>query len=137
MPGRSVNPWMKALAGRMGARVAILRTEHGMTGRALAARCTQLGLEIKPAVLSTIETGARDSISVAEMLVLARAIGVAPMDLLAPLDAETVEFTPGCVTSPHDARAWINGDSPPRTITITVPAGASLDVQTSLPAERW
>jgi len=125
MPGKAPSPWAKALAQGIGARVKHYREAQGMTGRALSARCIDLGLEIRPAVLSTIETGVRDSITTAELLVLARAVGVSPLSLLLPQDAAT-EVAPGLTLDADAARAWFVGTEPPRTITITVPAGAEV-----------
>jgi len=97
-----------------------------MTGRALSARCTDLGLEIRPAVLSTIETGVRDSITTAEMLVLSAALGVPLAALLLPVGkSPDVEVLPDVTVSVDKALAWIDGD-PVRFPGTTGPLGSAL-----------
>ena len=68
----------------------------------LADRTAELGMPIPRSVLANLESGRRDTVSVAEVLVLAAALDVAPIELICPVgfDKQT-EMLPGC----HDGSA--------------------------------
>jgi hypothetical protein len=96
----------------------------------LVERTGGLGHELPRMSISSIESGARESITLAEVFVLATALDVSPMALLAP-DDDQVEVSPGRWLPADEARAWISGAQPPppsRTVTITVPAGAEITI---------
>lgn len=113
MPGRSANAWGKALTTRVGRQVAAYREANGLTGKQLSELTRELGLEIKAPVISTIETGTRDSVSAAELLVLARALNVAPVLLLLPIGQEAeVEVLPGDQVGMYEAYQWLIGERP-------------------------
>lgn len=80
-----------------------------MTVQGLADKCADLGLPLHRTVLAKLEAGHRDHISVPELLVLARALGAGPGQLLIPDGDEPVEVLPGEVL-PHDkAVSWFAG----------------------------
>ena len=107
------------------AEIRSARERQGLTFDALSDRCSQLGFPLSRVVISKIESGFRPSITLPELLVLAAALGVPPLSLLLPPDAPT-EVAPGLSLDADAARAWFVGAEPPRTITITVPAGAEV-----------
>lgn len=76
-----------------------------MSAQRLADRCGELGVPISRSILADLENGRRGNISVAELIVLARALDVAPFDLLTPDDGP-VELLPGRFTSYPDAARW-------------------------------
>jgi len=89
-----------------------------MTARDLAERCDKLGMPLSPTVISDIETGRPDAdgrrvrrLNVDELLVLAVALSVHPVDLLIPPDAGNTPypFTPVRSESARTVRAWVRG----------------------------
>lgn len=117
--------WEHAVAQGIGRAVLAVRTERGMSIKDVSSACEAIGHEMGRMVISNLEGGKRESVSAAELFVLARALDVSPLSLLLPQDAET-EVTPGLTLGGDAARAWFVGADPPRTITITVPAGAEV-----------
>ena len=88
----------------------------------LADRTDELGMPIQRSVLANFESGRRETVSVAELIILARALEVAPLELLIP--AGGVEMTPGVTWSPQDASQWFSHltcpackDNPPEGFT--------------------
>lgn len=112
MPGSPAGEWGKYLTGVIGMNVARHRKRRGVTGKDLARMVSEAtGKEMRPAVLSTIETGARDSIGVAEVFAIAAALHVPPAVLLVPLGAaDTFEAAPGYEMTPARAYQWLTGE---------------------------
>src|SRR5690606_37733298 len=107
--GRS---WPLRLMAQMGANVAAHRRRRGLTGDELVELCNRGGYPLTRAVLANIEKGRGKSSgpTVAELLVIARALNVAPVRLLAdPDEDDTLEVTPGEHMPTWDAWRWIGG----------------------------
>ncbi|MFE7930768.1 helix-turn-helix domain-containing protein [Streptomyces sp. NPDC057456] len=87
------------------------RQAQGMSAQRLADRCAQLGMPtLQRTVIANLESGRRDTVTLAEVLVLAEALGVAPAALVFPVGyAETVEHLPGQEAEPLAALDWFNG----------------------------
>jgi transcriptional regulator with XRE-family HTH domain len=86
------------------------RKRPKMSAQALADKCAELGWPIKRSVLSNLESGYRETITVPELFVLAQALEVPPTDLLLPLGrADKVEILPGMEVSTSDALDWLTG----------------------------
>lgn len=97
---------------QMGANVAAHRRRRGLTGDELVELCNRGGYPLTRAVLANIEKGRGKSSgpTVAELLVIARALNVAPVRLLAdPDEDDTLEVTPGEHMPTWDAWRWIGG----------------------------
>ena len=117
--------WGKRVAATVGRQVAHYRTrrrvEQGddgpvltdpMTLQQLSDRCGALGYPIARSVLSKLEKCHRQTITVDELLVLAQALDVPPVQLLFPVGREeTVEALPGRHVDPWDAVKWFGGTS--------------------------
>jgi hypothetical protein len=108
--------WPKSVAKQIGARIAYFREqardERGrkLTAQGLAARCTELGLPIGRPAIAKMERGLRDTITVTELHVLAKALNVSPADLMFPLgQAAEVEVLPGEHVDTWDAVLWFSG----------------------------
>lgn len=109
----------ESIAARVGRRVEYFRTGGRSGGRGkltvqgLADRCTDLGLQLDRSVIAKLEKGLRQTITIGEILVLARALDVPPVLLVFPIghDAE-VEVLPDQVVSTWDAAKWFAGDEP-------------------------
>lgn len=84
-----------------------------MSAQQLADRCAELGLPINRSVLANLESGRRPSVSVAELLVLARALDTAPALLLFPPGRhEMIELLPDSPVPVFDALRWFAADGP-------------------------
>lgn len=106
----SQEDWPGRVARVIATEVRRYRNERGLTAEQLSERCAQLGAEIPRAVLANLENGRRSTVTVAELLVLARALGVEPMRLIVPLGSvEEVEISPGQWIPSWDAARWISG----------------------------
>jgi transcriptional regulator with XRE-family HTH domain len=83
-----------------------------MSAQQLADRCADLGHPgLQRNVISNLENGFRRNASVADVLVLAEALGVAPAALMFPVGyAPAVEYLPGQTASPLDAVDWLAGE---------------------------
>lgn len=87
--------WATAVAKRIGAEVKRLRG-NGRSAQWLSERCAELGYPIGRATISEIEVGRRKTISVPELIVLAEALGVPPVQVLYPgLPDGDTEYLPG------------------------------------------
>ena len=77
----------------------------------LADKTEELGMPIPRSVLANLESGRRDTVSVAEVLVLAAALDVAPIELICPVgfDKQT-EMLPGRMMDPLSAMRWFTGE---------------------------
>ncbi len=87
------------------------RQRPKMSVQKLADKTDELGMLIPRSVLANLESGRRDTISVAEVLVLAAALDVAPIDLICPVgfDQQT-EMLPGATMDPLSAMRWFTGE---------------------------
>jgi transcriptional regulator with XRE-family HTH domain len=108
--------WPKSIAKLVGQRIAYFREqardERGrkLTVQALANRCAELGLPLGRPTIAKLENGLRETITVGELHVLAKALGVSPADLVLPLgQAAEVEVLPGQHMDTWDAVLWFSG----------------------------
>jgi hypothetical protein len=110
--------WPQRVVTLVGQRVAYYRNrltgDNGkpLTLAALADRTRDLGLPLDRAVISKLETGYRQSVTVPELFVLAKALRIPPMALLFPVGREElVEVLPGYETDPWSALRWFTGEA--------------------------
>lgn len=108
--------WSKSVAKQVGHRVAYFRErardERGrkLTVQALADRTRDLGLELKRPTIAKLENGLRESVSVAELSILAKALDVSPADLVFPIgQAADVEVLPDQHMDTWKAVLWFSG----------------------------
>jgi transcriptional regulator with XRE-family HTH domain len=115
----SANPWAAKIAKQVGKQVAHYRAraegpkgKRGMTAQALADRCTELELPMDRAVIAKLEKGIRQTITMGEILVLARALNVAPVLLIFPIGQEDeIEAVPGESVDTWAALRWFTGEA--------------------------
>ncbi|WP_030543094.1 helix-turn-helix domain-containing protein [Streptomyces albus] len=94
-------------------RVKELRGRNGFTAQQLAERLKKdQGLSWDRGTVTKLETGRRQSISAVELLALARALNVAPVHLLVPLDDRPYEVTPHETYPAGRVRDWLRGTAP-------------------------
>lgn len=89
-----------------------------MSAQQLATACTKLGLSISRSTLADLENGRRTTLTVAELLVIAAALDVAPLRLLVPLDDGNVEMLPGKTVNPWTAVREVTGADTPEMILL-------------------
>ena len=81
-----------------------------MTAQGLADRCAELGHPLDRSVIAKLEKGHRLTVTVADLVVLAKALDVPTPLLLYPLGAaETVEVLPGVFRATWDTVKWFTG----------------------------
>lgn len=107
-PQAEVPPkWAARLHETIVSRVRAVRRSRNMSARQVAERTTELGMAIPRPVLANLESGRRTYLTVAELLILAKALGVAPGDLLIPVGRDAhLEVAPGDFRSPEDVARW-------------------------------
>jgi len=83
-----------------------------LSAQQLSELCAKRGLEISRSSLADLETGRRTTLTVAELLVLAKVLGVPPVLLIAPVGhQEMVEVLPGQLVPSDSALEWITGEA--------------------------
>lgn len=87
------------------------RIARGMSHQQLADECARLGHpRLQRAVINNLENGRKRDVSVADVLVLAAALEVAPAALVFPAGyAAEVEYLPGRTADPLEAADWFTG----------------------------
>lgn len=105
-----MNDWQKELTDIIGENSRKIRKTKGLTARGLAEKTEQLGFKVSRSGISELENKARRSVSVAEWLILARALEVAPVVLLMPdyPDGAT-QYLPGHHAMGYEVADWITG----------------------------
>lgn len=83
-----------------------------MTAQALANRTAELGHPLDRSVIAKLEKGLRQTITVADLLALARALDVPPVTLLFPLNEPEVELLPGERRGVWSSLLWLTGEAP-------------------------
>ncbi|WP_256386260.1 helix-turn-helix domain-containing protein [Protofrankia sp. BMG5.30] len=87
------------------------RRRRGMSAQELADATAALGYPIARSVIANLESGRRSSVLVAELVILAKAIGVPPIVLLYPTGRkDTVEALPGVELPLWTALSWFTAE---------------------------
>lgn len=96
-------------------RVRELRQRRGLSLQQLADLCAEAGFpDLGRQVLTKLENGRRESVSIAEVLALAYVLDAPPVSLFVPLDGRTqLQLTPDIQLSGFTALGWVTGDSEP------------------------
>lgn len=84
-----------------------------MSAQDLSNACTELGMSFSRSAIANLESGRRPLLSVAELLVFSKALGVPPLLLALPLgrpDAGEVEILPGVMLDTWEAAKWFTGE---------------------------
>lgn len=103
--------WSRQLTAAIGEQLK--RHRGRMSAKQLADRCEELGYRVEQQVIANMEFGRRTSVSVAELLVLARALNVPPALLVAPVGQNaTVSPLPQVTSDGWGAFQWVTGEMP-------------------------
>ena len=96
--------WAKQRALEMGQAVKHARDNAGLSASKLEAKTRELGYPITRGTIAKIEGGHRDGkFDVNEVVVLATALGVTPLDIVFPPTSAPVEYLPGQELSTGEA----------------------------------
>lgn len=95
------------------------RTPRKLTTAQLAERCEALGVPFKRSTLAGLESGRRDSVSMAEWFALAAALEVPPLALVLPTADDRVEILPGRWVPLAEAYAWLSDPDAPAPVAWT------------------
>jgi transcriptional regulator with XRE-family HTH domain len=103
--------WQERVARIAGREILRHRSRRKLSAPQLADRTAALGMPVTRSVLADLESGTRDTVTVAEVLVIAAALGVAPTELICPVGFdEQIELLPGRTMDPLQAWKWIYGE---------------------------
>ena len=103
--------WPKGLVATIAAEVTRQRKKRGLSAQKLADRTAELGHAVPRSVLANLENGRRETVSVAELFVLAEALGVPPLWLVFPVGhVAEVEVLPNREITPLNALRWAGGE---------------------------
>ncbi|WP_138906437.1 helix-turn-helix domain-containing protein [Streptomyces chryseus] len=109
----TIDDWSTQLTARVAEQLRRARKEAGLTVAETADACAALGLAVPKTTITNLENGRRNSVDLAEFLVLAEVLAVPPISLLFPLGvAPTVAVLPGRQMSVWDGVAWFTGEAP-------------------------
>jgi transcriptional regulator with XRE-family HTH domain len=104
--------WEQRLTRTIASEVRRIRLARKLSAQKLADRCARLGFPVPRSVIANLENGYRDSVSVAELLILAFALDIAPVLLTAPLGHQPrTEILPGRELLTWDAVLWQSGET--------------------------
>ncbi|MFH8381136.1 helix-turn-helix transcriptional regulator [Kitasatospora sp. NPDC018058] len=106
-----VESWSARITKVVIAEVRRRRKELGMTAQDLADACEELGHPIPRNVIANWESGRRLTLTVPELLVLAKAVDTPPAELVFPLGGSAqVGCLPGESRDPWTAFSWFTGE---------------------------
>jgi transcriptional regulator with XRE-family HTH domain len=98
----------------IGQRLAELRkSRNGMTQERLAEAMRTVGIDWERVVVAKLEKGLRPFVKVDELLALCLILGISPVDLLVPKDADADQWyqvAPKAISSASNVREWIRGE---------------------------
>lgn len=103
--------WSRSLVNVVADAVRWHRKRRGLSAQQLANECASLGYPVPRSVLANLESGRRETISLAELLVLSAALRVPLLLLLFPVGrTERIAPLPNIDVSPWDALQWAVGN---------------------------
>lgn len=103
--------WAAGWAKSVGAEIQKHRKQRGLTVQRLSEKCSELHYPIPRSTLTNLEVGRKESLVVQELVVIATALNVPPVQLLFPgLMTEQCEFLPGQYTTAWDALKQFTGE---------------------------
>lgn len=107
----TLDTWQGRVTRTIAREIRRYRDERKMSAQQLADRTAELGMEIPRSVLANLESGRRETVTVPELLVLAAALEVAPVELACPAGFdEQTEILPDRMVDPLSASRWFRGE---------------------------
>jgi transcriptional regulator with XRE-family HTH domain len=108
MTSPPTNAWSEQLRTHIASAIRATREKRGLSASALADATDGL---ISRDTIANLESGRKRVLDIGELIVLAKALDVAPVSLLYTRKND-VEQSPGVVTSGLDATLWFAGYDP-------------------------
>lgn len=110
--GVADDEWSSGLIKVAAAQIKRYRNQRGLSAQQVADACWRdYGLAMKRSVLSNLESGRRPTLSLMELLVLAKILKVPPLLLVFPIGHEdTIEVLPGVSVDTWEAAKWFTGE---------------------------
>lgn len=105
--------WPRTWTHAIGRQVAAARHAQGISAQALSDACGALGHDVPRSTLTNLENGRKATIPLDELVVIARALGVPPLDLLCPAGDDPVAYLPGIELPGDGARIEFVGSRAP------------------------
>lgn len=110
----NADTWTGRFTHQVGLTIRTWRKRRRLTLDHLSRRTTALGCHVPLTVLTNLELGRRESVGAAELVVIAAALNVSPIQLLAPIgEVDEQEILPGMQVSPWTVRDWFIGRDHP------------------------
>lgn len=105
--------WPTFVTALVAVNVRNRRKQLKLSAQQLSEKCEELGMPIARSVLANLESGRRANISLPEVLILARALKISPLNLCIPIGVADRYFpTPIEEIDPWDAAKWFSGEAP-------------------------
>lgn len=115
-----VSPWSRERARVAGQQLARFRKLRGWDVKDVVSETERLGHRLPRMTISALESGSRENLSIAELLVLSAALDVSPVELVLPVGAATeYEVMPGVHKPIDEALAWFAGDQGAPAVTAS------------------
>lgn len=103
--------WNHELVSRIAAEIRKCRNDAKLSAAKLSDRTDEAGMRITRSVIADLENGRKKTLDISELIVLARALNVAPLELIYPdLPDGDAEMWPGCVNRSIVAAQWFSGE---------------------------
>lgn len=105
--------WQMSFARQVGATVKLRRQRLGLSAAKLAERTETTGFPMSRGLITKIENGHRSGLDTAEVIVLAAALRIPPVELLfGQLAGGPIDVFPAARTTCWDALKWFSGEAP-------------------------
>jgi transcriptional regulator with XRE-family HTH domain len=102
--------WPREAVRVVAEEVKRIRKNRGMSAQQLADKTVALGQPMARSVIANLESGRRETITLPELVVLARSLGVPPLLLMFPVGRrEEIDTLPGGPASTLAALDWFIG----------------------------
>lgn len=103
--------WAKNLHERVGAYIRQARAGRGMSAQQVADKAASLGYPVSRSQIANYESGRKQTLDIAELLVIAATLEVPPVSLLLGGHPDCdVEVLPGQTMQTTAALSWFSGD---------------------------
>ncbi|MCD2134732.1 helix-turn-helix domain-containing protein [Rhodococcus qingshengii] len=105
--------WPEALTKSVVAQISSYRKKRGLSYQQLADKCTELGYPTLRTTLANLEAHKRKSLTLHELIILAAALDVPPVELLFPgIPDGEVQILPNKKQNAWEALQWFTGETP-------------------------
>lgn len=118
--GESSPSWPGRVTRVVAAQMRFWREDRGLSAQQLSEKTKELGYQVPRSVIANLENNRRDTVTAAEILVLAAALDIPPVMLITAVGREeTTEILPGVEYSTWKSRGWILGSLAPDYATYS------------------